>query len=96
VAVWRWRRLVWLHIPAVVWGVAIELGGCVCPLTYLENHFLRQGSSAGYGETCIEHYLAPVLYPLGLTQGAQMVVALVALVVNVMVYLRLWVTRNSR
>ena len=29
----RWRWMPWAHLPAVVWGVAVELFGWVCPLT---------------------------------------------------------------
>jgi hypothetical protein len=39
----RWRRLAFLHAPAVVWGVTIEWAGWICPLTPLEN-FLRRRS----------------------------------------------------
>ena len=35
--VWRWGWLVWAHLPAAVWGAAIEYGGWICPLTPLEN-----------------------------------------------------------
>ena len=33
----RWRRLIWVHIPAALWGALIEFGGWICPLTPLEN-----------------------------------------------------------
>ena len=59
----RWRRLAWLHLPAAVWGAAIELGGWICPLTYLENHLRRRGGGAGYNVTFIERSLEPLLYP---------------------------------
>ena len=34
VLVWRWPRLAWLHLPAVVWGVLIEIGGWLCPASW--------------------------------------------------------------
>ena len=35
-----WKRwILWLHIPALAWGVWIEASGNVCPLTPLENHY---------------------------------------------------------
>lgn len=86
----RWRRLAWFHIPAAVWGVIIELGGWICPLTYLENYFRRMGGGAGYGGTFIERYLEPILYPLGLTRHNQMVFALSALIFNLAIYIRFW------
>jgi hypothetical protein len=33
----RCQRVAWFHLPAAIWGVAIEFGGWICPLTYLEN-----------------------------------------------------------
>jgi hypothetical protein len=93
-AVLRWPRLAWLHLPAAAWGVAIELGGWLCPLTYLENHFRRLGGAAGYGGSFIEHYLEPLLYPLALTEQTQLALGLTALCVNLGVYLRLWRRRG--
>jgi hypothetical protein len=95
-AVLRRPRLAWLHLPAALWGTAIEFGGWICPLTYLENRFRRLGGEAGYGGSCIEHYLEPVLYPLGLTARSQIVMGLVVLGINLAVYLRLWWKRGRR
>ena len=92
-AVLRWRRLAWLHLPAVLWGAAIELGGWICPLTYLENHLRRMAGGAGYNATFIERYLEPLLYPLGLTRHAQLVFGFTALLINLAVYARLWSRR---
>lgn len=86
----RWRRIAWFHLPAAMWGVVIELGGWICPLTYLENHLRRMGGGTGYGVTFIERYLEPVLYPLGLTRHTQLVFGLSALFLNLVIYVRLW------
>ena len=86
----RWRNLVWFHLPAALWGAIIELGGWICPLTYLENYFRRMGGGAGYGVTFIERYLEPILYPLGLTRHVQLVFGLTALFLNLAVYYCFW------
>jgi hypothetical protein len=39
----RWRRLAWIHLPAVIWGAIVELFGWVCPLTPLENWLRQRG-----------------------------------------------------
>lgn len=91
----RWRRMAWLHIPAALWGVLIELGGWVCPLTYLETYLRRKGGGAGYDGTFIERYLEPLLYPLGLTRHTQLVFGLTALLINVVIYFRFWSHRGS-
>jgi hypothetical protein len=91
----RWSRLLWLHLPAAVWGVAIELGGWICPLTYLENHLLRLGGESGYNATFIERYLEPMLYPLGLTHDTQLFLGLAALLVNLCIYALFWIRHRT-
>lgn len=91
----RWPRLAWFHLPAAMWGVIIELGGWVCPLTYLENYLRRMGGGSGYGNTFIEQYLEPMLYPLGLTRHTQLVFGMSALFLNLAVYARLWSYRRK-
>ncbi len=86
----RWPRAAWLHVPAVVWGVAIELTGWVCPLTPLENRLRVLGGGAGYSGGFVEHYLMPVLYPIGLTRGTQVVLGIIALGLNLAIYAVLW------
>lgn len=94
VLVLRHPPLAFWHLPAVVWGVLIELGGCVCPLTHLEIRFRRLAGESGYGGSCIGHYLEPILYPLGLTERLQYLLALLLLAVNLALYLRLWRSRH--
>lgn len=82
----RWPRLAWFHLPAAVWGAGIELGGGVCPLTRLEVSFRRLAGEAGYAESFIEHYLVPLIYPAGLTRQGQIVLGLLAALLNLVVY----------
>lgn len=91
----RWPRLAWVHLPAALWGVLIELRGWICPLTYLENHLRRLGGASGYDGTFIEQYLEPILYPLGLTRRTQFLFGLSALFINLVVYARLLCRRGS-
>lgn len=86
VAALRWPRIARVHLPAAVWGVVIEFGGWVCPLTGLENHWRRVAGESGYPGGCISHYLEPVLYPLGLTRTGQVSLGLLALLLNVAIY----------
>jgi hypothetical protein len=82
----RWPRVVWLHLPAAVWGALIEFAGWVCPLTPLENRLRQAGGTAEYAGGFIEHYLLPVLYPAGLTRGVQYVLGACVVVLNAAVY----------
>ena len=68
----RRPRLAWLHLPAVVWGAAIEFTGGICPLTPLENRWRVQAGGSGYQGGFIEHYVTAALYPDGLTRGVQL------------------------
>ncbi len=82
----RWRWLVAVHLPAAAWGGFVELSGRVCPLTYGENFLRNQAGQSGYPQGFIEHYLLPVIYPAGLTQRIQFVLAAVVVLVNALLY----------
>ena len=82
----RWPRIAWVHLPAAVWGVAIELGGWICPLTPLENRLRELAGDSTYRGDFIARYLMPVIYPEGLTREAQVALGLAALVGNGAIY----------
>ncbi len=82
----RWRRLIWVHLTAVIWAALIEFAGWVCPLTPLENHFRRLAGQRGYEGGFIEHYLVRIIYPAGLTREMQIALGLFVLAVNLGIY----------
>jgi Protein of Unknown function (DUF2784) len=86
----RWRRLVWVHLPAVAWGVWAEIAGRVCPLTPMENWLRQRGGQTGYTATFVDQYLVPVLYPAGLSRDIQWMLGAFVVAVNVCVYLLVW------
>ncbi len=92
-ALWR-RGWVWAHLPALLWGVLVELTGWPCPLTPLENWFRRRAGQPGYGGGFIDHYLMPLVYPAGLTTGYQVLLAALLLLVNAVIYA--WVIHRWR
>ena len=60
----RWRRMIWLHVVAALWGIAITTEHLDCPLTWLERWGRAKAGMvplppAGF----IAHYLIGVLYP---------------------------------
>ncbi len=83
---WRWRRMVWLHVPAAAWGVAIEVAAGICPLTPLENRLRLRAGLEGYPGGFLEHYVIPVLYPAGLTRRTQLILGALALAANLVAY----------
>ncbi len=82
----RWWRIAWLHVPAFVWGAAIEFGGWICPLTPLENRLREMSGEGGYAGGFVERYLVPVLYPEELTREIQIGLGIAVLLINLAVY----------
>jgi hypothetical protein len=76
---WRWRWLVWLHVPAVVWGVGIIAIGWDCPLTPLEK-WLRRQDGQSYEGGFVDRYLEGVVYPEELTPLLRTVAAVLVLI----------------
>jgi len=87
--VWK-PQLVWLHLPAVIWGALIEFMGWICPLTPLENHFRKISGESGFEGGFVEHYLLPLIYPDTLTAAIQYVLGSLVLAVNALIYFWLW------
>ena len=82
----RRRRIAWLHVPAFVWGAAIEFGGWICPLTPLENRLREMSGAGGYAGGFVERYLVPVLYPGELTREIQIGLGIAVLLINLAIY----------
>ena len=86
----RWRRLMYLHLPALLWGAAVELGGWICPLTPLENRLRAAAGEPVYGGDFLQHYLTAALYPPALTRRMQLILAALLLLINACAYGALW------
>jgi hypothetical protein len=82
----KWRRVMWLHIPAAIWGALIEMAGWICPLTPIENSLRIAGGAPSYSGGFIEHYIVPIVYPTGLTRAMQLSLAALVILINVVVY----------
>lgn len=79
-------RLMWFHLPAVVWGILSEFLGMICPLTPLETALRELGGGSGYEGDFIAHHVTAVLYPFGLTRGIQIALGLGTLLLNATLY----------
>jgi len=86
----RWPRLMWMHLPAALWGAGIEFSGLICPLTPLEQAWRRASGGPAYEGGFIEHYVTAALYPAGLTRGIQVALGVAVLGLNGWVYWRVW------
>ena len=92
----RWQRVVWLHIPAVLWGVLIEFAGWVCPLTPLETWLRIKGGMTGYSTGFVERYILPLIYPVNLTRNTQFILGMLVLGINVVIYGAIVIRNRSK
>lgn len=80
------HRVAWLHIPMVLWASVINLLSWVCPLTPLENMYRAAAGQAGYEGGFVEHYVARLVYPEGLSYELGVMLGILVLVWNMLVY----------
>jgi hypothetical protein len=86
----RWRRTLWLHLPAALWGMVIEIAGWTSPLTPLEDELRQRGGQAGYTGGFVERYIVSILYPHELTRTTQILLGIFVLGINLVVYWRVF------
>ncbi|MEE9238830.1 MAG: DUF2784 domain-containing protein [Thermodesulfobacteriota bacterium] len=86
----KWSRIIYYHIPAALWGAVIEISGWVCPLTPLEIELRVRAGSGFYSGGFVNHYLAPIVYPPGLTQQLQYYLAAGVIIINAAAYYLVW------
>ena len=79
-------KIIYIHIPALIWGIYIELTNSICPLTYLENWLLYQGGLTTYSGNFISKYLYPTIYPEGLTTDNQIYLGITLIIINTLIY----------
>ena len=79
-------KIIFIHIPALIWGSYIELANSICPLTYLENWLLHKANLTTYSEGFIQNYLVPIVYPMSLTKDLQIYLGIILIVVNIIIY----------
>lgn len=79
-------KIIFIHIPALIWGIYIELTSSTCPLTYLENWFLHKANLTTYSEGFIQNYLVPIVYPVNITKDLQIFLGIGLIVINIVIY----------
>ena len=80
------KKIVFIHIPSIIWGSYIELTNSISPLTYLENCFLHKANLTTYPEGFIQNYLVPIVYPVSLTKDLQIYLGIALMVINIVIY----------
>ena len=92
----RWRGTIWLHIAAVIWGIAIAAKRVDCPLTWLERWArARAGMAPLPPDGFIAHYITGVIYPVGWAVGVQLV-SFAVVTLSWALYFRRHVNRRRR
>lgn len=81
-----WPPLIWLHLPVLLWAVAIARIGWTCPLTPLENRLRQAGGLTPYSGGFIEHYLTARYYPDGLPRTVLAGMGALVLGINMLAY----------
>ena len=81
----RRRFVLWLHLPALIWGLLIEFFGITCPLTTLENYLRGLGGEAGYEGGFIEHYVSTLVY-WQMTAEIQILLGIMLIILNSLIY----------
>ncbi|GIJ45892.1 hypothetical protein Val02_27780 [Virgisporangium aliadipatigenens] len=76
---WRWPKLIWPHLLAGAWGVAVVGVPLTCPLTEAEYWARRRAGGRGATAGFIDRYIEGVLYPERYTFALQILVGVVVL-----------------
>jgi len=79
-------KIIFIHIPAIIWGSYIELTNSICPLTYLENWLLQKANLTTYSEGFIQNYLVPIVYPINLNTDIQIYLGITLIIINIVIY----------
>jgi hypothetical protein len=86
-----WKpKLAWIHIPLFLWAGTVNMVSWVCPLTPLEVKYRIQAGQAGYETSFIEHYIEPIVYPVGMTREIEFITGLAVVLLNIFVYITLF------
>jgi len=92
----KWRWVMFLQLPAAIWGAVIEIMQWDCPLTRWENLALQRAGESGYGDGFIAHHIFGLIYPNGLSRSVEIAIAVFVTVVNSAVYFYVFHVKDGR
>ena len=76
-----------LHVLALVWGIAVEVGPWPCPLTAAEQHLQEKAGFTPYTQPFLVHYLDRLVYP-EIDESVLVPVAVAVCAANLAIYVR--------
>ena len=89
------RRIMWLHLLALGWGMLVEFLHLPCPLTTLEKYLTQMGGAETYAGNFIEYYISAIIYP-GVTPQIIEMLGVLLVAFNLLVYTYLFINRANR
>lgn len=82
---WK-KKLIIFHFICLLWAVFVEFFDFLCPLTYVENWFLKMSRLPTYSNGFVEKYIFPIVYPPNLTEEKQFFFGILLIVINLFAY----------
>ena len=80
-----WRVLL-IHVPVVAWSSIVNLARWTCPLTPLEKTLRRRAGRDAFRGTWTQHYIEPMVRPMGMPRRMEVVAGVSIVAWNVIVY----------
>jgi Protein of Unknown function (DUF2784) len=77
---WRWAWLIWFHVAAVAWSLAILVVGQDCPLTDLQRYAERRAGQPRDDRGFVDRYLEGVLFPDRYTMALRILMGALVLI----------------
>lgn len=79
-------RVVFVHLPVVVWSSVVNLAKWTCPLTPLEKDLRRQAGQQAFEGSWVQNYIEPLVRPLGMPRRMELIAGVSIVVWNGLVY----------
>jgi hypothetical protein len=91
---WRWPRIVWLHLAALGWSLGTLIAHYDCPLTTIEDSFLRRAGDHPNGQF-VDRYVKGYVVPHG-HDGLLQAVAALVIAISYVGFMRRRAVRRAR
>lgn len=85
----------WIHLPILIWAVAVNLFSWTCPLTPFEKKLWKAGGSEGYEGGFLVHYLGPLLNLDNASRDLEVQTGAVLIIWNILVYVGIWLSTGG-
>ena len=79
-------KIIYIHLPSLIWGIYIVFSSSICPLTYLENWLLIKDGLSTYSSSFINNYIITIVYPEHLTSTTQIYLGTLLIIINFLIY----------